>query len=230
MAAAITATGVKGFLLWLKQQQPGIYQRVAPSLPKLAPQAFTQHEQKLGKLREIYKARSFASRTPQKLGCYCSFAGCDFDSGIDSPITVDYSSQLSADFSSPVIDYSTSLSQVCAVSCLCPGAAPTLSCSTSSSGGTDVASAANSGTVGTGTANAIGSAINGVASSLLTASQAATLAKIISSQLSSAQAGLTPKPISTSTYGIPTVAAKMSGTEELLLLLGAGIAAWVLLS
>lgn len=41
----ITATGVKGFLQWLKADQPGLYQAVAPVIAKRVPAAFSDYEQ-----------------------------------------------------------------------------------------------------------------------------------------------------------------------------------------
>lgn len=43
MTATITATGVKGFLQWLKSEQPGIYTRVAPKIQTQLPQAFSDY-------------------------------------------------------------------------------------------------------------------------------------------------------------------------------------------
>jgi hypothetical protein len=41
MTTEITDTGVKGFLLWLKREQPGIYKKVAPQIAAQLPQAFS---------------------------------------------------------------------------------------------------------------------------------------------------------------------------------------------
>jgi hypothetical protein len=40
----ITDTGVKGFLKWLQQFQPGVYAQIAPELPRKAPQLFSDFE------------------------------------------------------------------------------------------------------------------------------------------------------------------------------------------
>ncbi|MGH7144780.1 MAG: hypothetical protein ACREJ2_11730 [Planctomycetota bacterium] len=40
----ITATGIQGFLKWLQQFQPGIYAKIAPELPRKAPQLFSDFE------------------------------------------------------------------------------------------------------------------------------------------------------------------------------------------
>lgn len=41
----IQDTGIRGYLKWLKQDQPGIYQLAAPRIAKHVPQAFSNHEQ-----------------------------------------------------------------------------------------------------------------------------------------------------------------------------------------
>jgi hypothetical protein len=41
----ITATGMKGYLQWLRADQPGLFQIIAPQLPQLVPQAFSDYEQ-----------------------------------------------------------------------------------------------------------------------------------------------------------------------------------------
>lgn len=214
----IIATGARGFLLWLKQQQPGIYARVAPTLPKLVPEIFSKSLGRLQRLRTIYRT-GVARRSPQRLG--------DYYSSYSAPVTVDYSSTLtgSQDYAAGVVDYSAQLNApVCAVSSVCPGPAPTLSSNDA------ISSAATAGNISGASASAIGSAVNAVAGTVLTASQAATLANIIAQQLANAQAGTTPKPISTSSLGLPTVQPKTSGTTELLLLAAAGFAAWMVLS
>jgi hypothetical protein len=40
----ITATGTQGFLQWLAQFQPAVYTKIAPELPRKAPQLFSQFE------------------------------------------------------------------------------------------------------------------------------------------------------------------------------------------
>src|SRR5580692_10955158 len=109
MAKKITATGLRGFLEWFQQDQPGIYAKVAPYLPKVAPQAFSAYTRRSKTLRGIYK-RGMAGRSPQRLADYC-FGGC-FDVGgcfgADTP-TCDV--LLSGNSLAPVsVDYSSSLS------------------------------------------------------------------------------------------------------------------------
>jgi hypothetical protein len=48
--ANITATGTRGFLLWLKEFQPAVYAKIAPTLPAQAPDLFTEFESAGGAL------------------------------------------------------------------------------------------------------------------------------------------------------------------------------------
>ncbi len=41
----IQETGLRGYLKWLQQDQPGIYAKIAPQLVHLAPEAFSDYEQ-----------------------------------------------------------------------------------------------------------------------------------------------------------------------------------------
>jgi hypothetical protein len=236
MSSVIRQTGPRGFLLWFKQQQPGLYQMVAPELPSLVPEIFTQTEQKLGALRAIYKD-SFRRRSPQRLGDYCDMA-CftDASSYISSaPVTVDYSAQLNAPISytaasgAGTIDYSSNLSDTSGDLTGVTPDTPTLSTDGTTAG--DVASAANTGTMGAGTANQIGSAISAAAGAVLTAGEIGLLGKAIQTQLLNAQQGLAPNStINTAALGIPTVPAKTSSLTDILLIGAAAIAAYVVLS
>lgn len=241
MATAITATGIKGFLLWLKVNQPGIYAKVAPTLPKLVPEAFTAiNKQTLGKLRAIYKS-GFRGRSAQRLGDYGDYFTGSYASYDSAPITTNYTN-----LSMPYSSYSSYALSPCAVSvnyanlsaapCVGPICAPDqLSCPSYScpsvNTGADIADAANTGNAAAGTVSAIGSAVNAVAQGVLTVAQAAELAQIVQSQLQNAQSGIAPKNVTTASLGIPTVAATTSkSTSDLILLALAGLAAWAVMS
>jgi hypothetical protein len=45
MTINITDTGVRGYLKWLKQDQPNVYRVVAPVIAQRFPEAFSDHEQ-----------------------------------------------------------------------------------------------------------------------------------------------------------------------------------------
>ncbi len=55
MTANITDTGIRGYLKWLKQDQPVLYQLVAPQVVEQAPQAFSDFEQSraMGALMDV---------------------------------------------------------------------------------------------------------------------------------------------------------------------------------
>lgn len=218
-AAPITQTGVRGFLLWLQQQQPGIYARVAPKLPALVPEAFTQiNRQTLGKLRQIYKS-GVARRSSQSLGDYSCYL---------APITVEapaYSNftAYASDSLTPTVNYTAQLSAPVSYSSVCAPPPSYASVDT----GTDVASAANMGNAAVGTTQAIGSAVNAVATTLLTAQDAAALANVIQSQLQNAASGRSPSAISTASLGIPTT--KTGTSSDLIWLILAGLGAWAVL-
>lgn len=55
----VTATGTKGFLQWLQQFQPAVYAKIAPELPRKAPQLFSQFEA-AGGLGAYMQRRSLA--------------------------------------------------------------------------------------------------------------------------------------------------------------------------
>lgn len=217
MSTAITATGIRGFLLWLKQQQPGIYQRVAPKLPSLVPEAFTSiNRQTMGKLRAIYKS-GMTRRTSQALGCYGSYATC-----VLPEITVEAPAEYQT---FPTVNY-TNLS---APICVGPISTPDeLTCPTVDTG-TDVASAANTGNAAASTTAAIATAVNAVAQTALTAAELSNFSNIVAAQLQNAQSGVAPRNVSTSSLGIPTVKASTSSSDLIWLLL-AGLGAWAVLS
>jgi hypothetical protein len=53
----ITETGIKGFLLWYKREQPHIYAKIAPQLPSIVPKAFSNYNAKMGVLFRNYSAQ-----------------------------------------------------------------------------------------------------------------------------------------------------------------------------
>ena len=225
----ITDTGIRGFLEWFKQDQPGIYAKVAPYLPKIAPQAFSAYTRRAKTIQNIYKT-GLSGRSPQRLaGYYCfgldtcsgdlfsNYPTCDIMAPTE-PVTVDYSSSLST---LPVCEPDVSYTKL-----------PTDTCGnviTAPSGGSgNLASAANTGTAGVATTGAIGNAINSVAGTVMSSEGAAALAALVASQLNQAANGQAPKNISSASLGIPVVAAKSSTMGILLLVLLGGGAIWAL--
>jgi hypothetical protein len=216
MQPPITDTGVKGFLKWLQRDQPVIYARVAPALPTVAPRAFSGYAKRMRTLRGIY--RGSYTRPSQALGQYSDYTSAAGSSTYAStPVTVNYSSQLSAPISyqgDPAYTTPT------------PSSVPIDTGSTSGAG--SIANAANSGSSTASTVGAIGSAISSVASQLLSAANMSALMNLVSAQLGKAQAGTSPSNVSSKSLGIPTAGAT-STTTILVLLALVGGAAWVIL-
>jgi hypothetical protein len=247
MTAKITATGAKGFLLWLKQQQPGIYQKVAPELPSIVPEIFAETEKKLGALRDIYKT-GLSRPSPQRLGQYSDYylpAITVYSSDADitpisytssAPVTVNYDSVLSqmpsyASSSAPVtVDYSSQLTDTSGIGVATPDAPSVSTNGSSASSGLDVANAATSAGISTASAAQIASAVGAVAGTVLTAGEVGLLGKAVQSQLDNAVAGTAPKAISTGNLGITTVPAIHTSWTTWLLLAAAGIGAYFVVS
>jgi len=72
MTQAISATGMKGFLLWLQQDQPAVYAATASKIAKAAPRSFSGFNGSvLRNIRLAQGKRSMALRGYGALGC-CS--------------------------------------------------------------------------------------------------------------------------------------------------------------
>lgn len=65
MTTAITDTGIRGFLKWFKQEQPGIYAKVAPKLSTSVPQAFSGYHDGGWKTAGMSKAQVNAMMNKQ---------------------------------------------------------------------------------------------------------------------------------------------------------------------
>jgi hypothetical protein len=225
---AIKTTGIRGFLQWFAQDQPALYKKLAPTLPKVAPAAFSGYRKRMGALRSIYKSAPYTKRAaPERLGDYYSLPTLyvSAPSYTAPPITVDYTSQLSNNpigyDSSNVVDY-TSLNTLPTDSSGNVVSAP-------SAPGGSVAQAANTGSSNAGTVSAIGSSIASIASSFLSAANMASLMNLVGSQLARAQAGNNPANVSSGSLGVPRVTTTSSTTKMLLLLALAGGAAYFIL-
>lgn len=210
----ITDTGIRGFLKWFKAVQPGIYQKIAPALPKIAPHAFSDYhaggwrvagltrDDAVKKLRGIPLDKIYKENFRRRASF--SDLGQSYDVGYAS-----YSAYTGSPTSSYVSNYT--------------GAAT--GSESSSPQEVDTADAANPGTVDTSTTNGIASLINSVSSGIIGVTAAASQAGLINTQLTRAQAGL--MPLNTGLpQGVPFVPATTgtaSGTEIFIFLaLGAG--------
>ncbi len=201
----IKDTGIKGFLKWFAREQPEIYKKIAPQLPRVAPAAFSGFNG--GGWREIY-ASEFRHRSPQNLGQYASYTSY-------AP-QVDYSAQLAsspltAEISLPAYTAYTS--------------SPTSASGTISMPPIDTYTAANSGTASSTTTAQIGATIAAATLAAgLTVAQANAQNNLVQAQLQRAQSGLRPMNTTLSSVGVPTVGGSslLSGNTGLLLLLALG--------
>jgi hypothetical protein len=227
----IKATGMKGFLLWFKREQPNLYVVVAPKIAKKVPQAFSDYtdggwknagmtrdqiinrENRQKALGAIYRGKPYTRRTRSE-----KFADYDFSSDIGGAISVDYTAALSADLSPITVDYSASLTGEMSgndiyVSTPTPVNVPTV----------DTSSAANSGPSSAQVGQAVGAIIGTAAAVALTAQQASLQNQLVQQNLARAQAGLAPLNTSLNASGVPTIGSTgMSSTTLLLLLVALG--------
>jgi hypothetical protein len=216
----VTATGVKGFLQWFAQDQPYLYRRIAPQLPTIAPRAFSNYSRRLGKMRAIYKT-GYAHRVGLgALSDYDTLPEYDVTASPPAPITVDYTTQLTAPgYTASGVQSSASYTTL-----------PTDSSgNVLSSSSASVAGAANSGPSDASTISAIGNSISSLASQFLNAANMAALVGLVSSQLNRAQSGNTPSGDSSSSRGVPVVTGASSSTKTLLLLAALGVGAYLVM-
>jgi hypothetical protein len=230
-APPITKTGIQGFLLWFKREQPAIYNKIAPSIPKVAPKAFSNYTARRKRLGAIYR-RTFARHRVgiSGIGDYTSYSlpTLYVTAPASTPVTVDYTAQLSAPlYANPVtVNYT---SQLTAPSYDSSAVGNNLSTPTANVPSSPVASAANTGVVGTGTATAIGALIGAAGAVYLTNQQAALQQAAVQTNLTRAAAGLPPLNTSLNALGVPTVASSSDG-GTLLLLGGAALLLMMLTS
>jgi hypothetical protein len=241
--APITATGMKGFLLWIQREQPVLFARIATKIPKAVPQAFSAYTARRKRLGRIYGAR-FPVGKPASLsgfaGYYSSYGSYNSyqsapASYVAQPVTVNYTSQLNAVnyTASPSVDYNAQLSAPLYTASVNPG--PLQTVNTGISSGTGISSSsiplsANSGVIGT-PATVVVSGLLGAAAAAagLTADQQAALSGATATNAQRAAAGLAPLNTSLNSLGVPTVTTGSLSMETLLILGGAAALALVLL-
>jgi hypothetical protein len=223
----ITDTGIRGFLKWFAREQPGLYKKIAPQLPKVAPAAFSDYDNggwrtaglsrddAVDTLNEIYRG-SYANRVGMgRLSDYADYLDPIVVYGTSGGSTgVNYTSELTAP--SSYVSYTAPMTTPIEAT-----APPTV----------DTSTAANNGVSSSAVTSAIGAVIGATSAAYLTSQQAALQNQIIQTQLQRAQSGLAPLTTSLNAAGIPTVSvgASLSGSN-LLLLAGLGIGAVLLLS
>ena len=219
----ITTTGMRGFLMWFNREQPGLFAKIAPNLPKAAPKAFGNYLTDAARRQRLYRAKSFAQRAGmggfgQTSAAY-SLPELTVSAPALAPVTVNYNSALmSAPITSAYTAYASSPNAVA----YSAGSTPSLP---------PIAAAANTGSLSTPVASAVGSVIGAAASVYMTNQQAALMQSAVQTNLQRAAAGLPPLNTSLAALGVPTVGGTgvFSGTSGVLLLGGLALAA-VLLS
>jgi len=206
----ITDTGVKGFLLWYKREQPHIYNKIAPKLPALVPRAFSNYTQMRNRLGKLYAGR-FKNRQMSGLGDYFDFAS--YDSSPPFQLTTEPPAIGPIDVGA--IDIGSSYMQ------------PIFSADTGSYYSSPVAQAANTSISSTPTINAIGQVIGAASQIYMTNQQANLQQSVLQTQLQRAAQGLPPLNTSLSQLGVPVVSTGNLGSMSnsgMLLLLAGGIA------
>lgn len=196
--APITDTGMRGFLKWFKQNQPGIYQKIAPQLPALVPNMFSQYHAggwKIAglsaidarkKLASIYRGKFSDRSTMGNLGQYANYAG----TGVGSA-------------------YANYVGQAAGGSLAAASAATPV----------DVATAANIGPTASNIASTVGSLINTASTAYLTVNAAQAQSNLVNTNLQRAQAGLPPLTTAISSLGVPIITGTSLGNGNIMLLL-----------
>lgn len=220
--APITTTGIKGFLLWFKREQPSLYNKIAPTLPATIPKAFSSYNATNRHLRKIYKD-SYVKRQGRTMGALSDYSSYTLptlyvtSASTADPVAVNYTSQLAPP--SYIANPATLTTDVST------GDLQTVSVDSS-----PVASAANTGTTSNAIATAIGQTVGAAAKVYLTNQQAQLQQSVVSAQLARAAAGLPPLNTSLNQLGVPTVSVSGSLTSSPLLLLGIAAAIALALS
>lgn len=226
LKAPITATGMKGFLLWFQREQPALFNSIATKIPKAAPKAFSGYTARRKTLGDIYRSRF----TKNKVGLsgLAGFAGYYGSyASYSSPITVNYSSQLSVPVytASPTVDYTAQIPTYTASTD--PGTLQTVNTGASSGAtvipiASPIANSANTGSFSTPTGTAVGALISAAAAAAgLTVAQQAALNGAVGTNIQRTSSGLAPFNTSLNSLGVPTVGGMGSLSTGTLLALGA---------
>ena len=209
----ITATGLRGYLMWLKQDQPGLYQRVANQIAQAVPKGFSDYNQAL--VRSIRVAAVNRRRMLSGLGQ-------DSDADLFQSITFDPNSIDPSEVASLTDPFNLDTS-VTGITMPTISYAPTQ----------DVATAANTGSTASTIASAVSSIVNTAANTYLSSQQAQAYQQLNQAQLQRAAAGLPPLSVTSTGQGIPLisgVSSVFSGSSGGLLLIGLLVVGAVALS
>lgn len=226
MPKPITATGIKGFLMWYAREQPALFNKIAPKLPSMVPAAFSNYTTQQNKLKAIYRSGQVKGlRGFGDTGASYELAPLYVTASVsNNPISVSYDSladsqltggSVAVNYDATLVPLNTDYSDT--------GSAPTANIP-------PVAAAANSGSSSSPIASAIAQTIGAVASVFMTNTAAQQQQALVAAQLARAQAGLTPLNTSMNSLGIPTVTSTGTGSMTSILVLGAAVAAVLLLT
>src|SRR5271168_388894 len=212
MTTPIRDTGIRGFLKWFQQQQPALYKKIAPQLPKAAPAAFSGYMP--GGWRVAGLSRDDAVAKLQRMGLG-QFDTDDGSGGIDTlpevTVTGVYTDTSGLD-SGINLDTGYTNTDTCTYGATYTPVA------------VDTSTAANSGPASSSTANAIAAVVSAGSKAYLTVEQQNVQNQIVQTQLQRAAAGLPPLPTSVNSLGIPSISTGSTlDSGGMLLLLGGGL-------
>jgi len=203
----IKDTGVRGFLLWFKREQPALFNKIAPQLPVTVPKAFSGYLDRTTRLGELYRNKMYSHRVGlEGMGDYFDYVA----SPMPDLVSIDLTSQISPidvgtiDLGQPTFNTDTGSFSM-------PNISP-------------IAAAANSGSASTPIVNAIGQVIGAASQIYMTNQQAALQQQVLNTQLQRAQAGLPPLNTSLNQLGVPTISSTGNlGNMGTVFLIGGGL-------
>jgi len=207
-APPITTTGIRGYLLWLKREQPAVYAKLAPALPTIAPSAFSHYMgSAITRTRKLAGVGSLRARNGVVLVAGLGRLGQSADDLDPVYSDVDLSYSTDPDLTNYTIAQGASNPEITN--------APTPE--------TTAAANTGAGTPSTQVA-AIGALATGITGLAITGMQLSTANEINQLQLQRAQAGLAPLNIGMNANGVPTITGTgLSGSGMLIVLLIAGL-------
>jgi hypothetical protein len=205
----ITATGLKGFLLWFKREQPDLFNKIAPKLPQAVPKAFSNYTANQ-RLKKIYRGQSYSQRALNGFADYDVLPEYTVYAASTAPVSVDYGDLTTPDYDS-AIDVNGVITAPVDSTAIQTANIPS-----------PVAIAANSGSSGTGIASAIGQVIGAASSAYLTSQQQTLQQQALATNLARAAAGLPPLNTSLNALGVPTIStgAGIFGNSSTLIIVG----------
>jgi hypothetical protein len=230
-AKKITATGTKGFLKWLQQYDPRLYAGVAPLLPSKLPQLFSQFEA-AGGLKGLACRRGMRGLGQTGDTGFTGGTGATFSGGTGSTSfgTGSTSWGSTAGWGGTATTGSTGAGATATTGSTGPGSTSSSSvpigagAAAAAGQAIDVSDAANPGPLSSPDANSLAQIANDVASATQSVGQAVVTAGAINTQLTRAQSGLTPLPISnpsllpvepSDTFSVSSWFGNMSATDWL---------------